>query len=144
MTIAGTPGKKGFLPPWNKDGWSTQEEADKEHKKIIARVAPDYDRLAAIYANLLSQQADILRRKQLEVKKRRGNEVPKHLQITQADLDWLLKANREVLQSRAMLQKEKAEAKKVKKDAFIDPRAGEGQEEPEELPGWESDGRQGS
>ena len=137
---------KGFRAPWNKDGWSSQEAADEEHKKITNRVV-DYDKLAAISANLIRQQLDLIRRKQIEVKRRKGNEIPKHLQITKEDLEFLLRANREVLACRGWVKQEKAEAKKKTRDSFVDPRGDEGEIEAEPNPiegGWEADGRAGT
>lgn len=144
----------GFRAPWNKDGWSSQEAADKEHQQVLKQKL-DYEKLAAISANVIRQQLDLIRRKQIEMKRRRGGDVPEHLKVTKEDIEFMFRANREILGCRDAREREKREEKEAKKearkkrtrDSFVDPRGDEGEivEDPQSVEGgWETDGRGGT
>lgn len=141
----------GIAPPWDKDrNWAPEEKAEKERSKLPKGRLPDYCKLAAIYMNVLAQQADLIRMKQLETKKLRGKNVPEHLKVTREELDFVREVHKEILESRAFISKiekkaaPKPEPKKKEPNPFVDPRAAGGEELPEVEGKWAEDGREGA
>lgn len=140
----------GFRQPWNKGGGYSLPG-----KRVVRGMPgwwnelpkgfPDYEKLAQAYAVLLTNQAGLIRRKQLDL--RAGELVNGKLppEMTKEELDFLLKANKEILEARSLMLKEKVEtARQLKAERkragnpFVDPRG----EVVEGDLGWEEDGRQ--